>query len=688
VITIPRSVCIDLERSLRKEWLVANGIGGYASSTVVGTRTRRYHGLLVAALKPPVERTMLLAGVEEEVEVDGRLYLLACNEYPGGRIHPGGFVHIEEFTLRDNIPTTVYGVGASILHKTVWMEHGRNVTYVRYTYAQGRDECLLTLRPLCTFRDHHAMTQGSLDWNFGVEALDSGCKVTAYEGAAPVWLTTTPAAGFTPTGVWYWHFVYREERERGFDETEDLYVPGVLRATLRPGDSVTLVAATEPPEATLTLAAGALERERARQGSLLRAAGLPAELEDQEAAEPGAAHRAFAAQLVRAADTFMVRRAMDAGGGTGDNLVPSVLAGYHWFTDWGRDTMISLPGLCISTGRVQEGLEAVRAFAQFADEGLIPNTFPDAGGAPEYNTADATLWMFHALDVLCEAAGDLALADELYPLLCEIVAWHVRGTRHGIHVDPDDGLLMAGNEGLQLTWMDARVDGFVVTPRAGKPVEINALWYNALRVMDKLSGVLGRTVIWEGDTLPDFDTLVNRVGESFAKRFWYEEGAYLYDVVDGPEGNDPAMRPNQLLVLSLCPDLLSRDQGRSVLAAVRERLLTPYGLRTLSPEDIQYRGQITGTYVERDNAYHQGTVWTWLLGPYLDAVRAVEGDKAARTELKAMLPALQAHLADAGLGTLSEIFDGDPPHTPRGCISQAWSVAEVLRIVETLNVER
>ncbi len=691
MITVPREVCVDLDQGLNKEWLVSNGIGGYASGTVMGVNTRRYHGLLVASLKPPVERTVLLSNIDEEVEIDGRTYYLGANEYRDGKIHPGGFVHIDQFCLTEGIPTTIFRLGDSLLHKTVWMERGHNTSYVRYTYSEGREgmgECCLTLHPMCNYREYHAMTHGAFDWNFGVEPLPGGAKITAYEGATPFWLATDPVAEFTHTGVWYWNFIYRREIERGFDETEDLYLPGVIRAVLQPGDSFTLVASTEPPEATTPLLDGALEREQSRQAKLLKAAGIAPTVEAEDPTDPIASDKAFVGQLVRAADQFMVTRDLEQDGVT--KPVPTVLAGYHWFSDWGRDTMVALPGLSLPTKRSGEANKILHTFALFARDGLIPNNFPDAGGPPHYNTADATLWMFAAVDAIAEGTGNMTTARNLYPLLADLIAWHVRGTRFGIGMDPADGLLRAGMEaetdankgvGVQVTWMDAKVDDWVITPRTGKPVEINALWYNALRVMDKLRVSLGRTVVAGREEPPDFNALAEQARNSFRRRFWHDAEGYLFDVIDGPDGNDPSIRPNQLLAVSLNRELVTIDQARGVLAVVREHLSTPYGLRTLSPQDPRYRGRYVGDRRERDAAYHNGTVWAWLLGPYLDAVRVVEGEEAARTELNAILPALCKHLGDAGLGTISEIFDGDAPHEPRGCIAQAWSVAEVLRHV-------
>jgi predicted glycogen debranching enzyme len=679
MLVLPREICIDLDQSLNKEWLVTNGIGGYASSTVPGVNTRRYHGLLVAALRPPVERTVLLNNIDEDIYIEDRIYYLGANEYRDGKIHPGGFVHIEEFRLEGDIPTTVYSLADEVLHKTVWMEYGHNTSYVRYAYVEGQADLQLVLHPMCNYRDYHSITEGSFDWNFETKSIPGGCRVVAREGDHPVWLTTHPQAEFTATGVWYWNFVYRRDVERGYDRRDDLYLPGVIRYTLKPGDTLTLLASTEPPDATAPLAEGSLERERSRQRKLVRAAGIRGPNIDADPTDPSAPVEAFAAQLVRAADAFMVSRELKRDGSA--QAVPTVLAGYHWFTDWGRDAMIALPGLSIPTGRVREANKVLRTFAHFTRDGLIPNNFPDEGELPHYNTADATLWMFSAVERLAEATGSLTSARGLFPMLSDVIASHVRGTRYGIGMDEDDGLLRAGENGVQLTWMDAKVEDWVVTPRQGKPVEINALWYNALRVMEKLHLALNGTVRRGKLPMPDFGALANHAQQSFRERFWHNLGGYLYDVIDGPGGKDISIRPNQVFALSLRRDLLTMSQARSVLRVIREHLFTPYGLRTLSPSDPAYIGRYEGNRRRRDGAYHMGVAWTWLLGPYFDAVAAIEGTEAARAELESILPDLRRHLADAGLGTISEIFDADEPYAPTGCIAQAWSVAEVLRIV-------
>jgi glycogen debranching enzyme len=727
MITLGRDVCRDVGQGIAHEWLVTNGLGGYAAGTIPGVNTRRYHGLLIASLRPPVERVQLLANCDEEVEMDGATYYLGANEYQEERIHPGGFVHLESFTYERAIPTFCYRVGAARLEKAVWMEHGRNTTYVRYHYSEGAGPLTLVLRPFVNYRSHHALTRGSDGQTFAVtpQPIGGGCTIRAGDAAQPFYLLTSPRAGFTPSGVWYWNFLYRVERERGLDHIEDLYLPGVFRLTLQPGESLTLIATTEPATQVDRNADAAFARARARQDRLLRRAGLLPSADNLDAADAGApdAHQAFVAQLVQAADQFLVLRAeagaagaAGAGGrgaGTASRPAPgsdpeevedsgsrSVIAGYPWFTDWGRDTMVALPGLTLATGRPLAAAGLLRTFARYVDQGQVLNLFPDAGTPPEYNTVDATLWYFHALEAYVTATNDPALAAELWPLLEDMVRWHLKGTRFGIHVDPADGLLAAGEPGVQLTWMDAKVGDWVVTPRQGKPVEIQALWYHALRIMARLAERLGKPLAAppkrrhrrKADpaapppldlTGPfDYPALADRVRAEFQARFWYAEGGYLYDVVDGPDGvPDATLRPNQLFALSLEPDLVDAAQAASVLAVVQRELLTPVGLRTLNPGAPGYEGVYIGNVEHRDGAYHRGTIWPWLLGAYGDALRRWTGaDRAALTRL---LAPLQQRLAVACAGTLSEICDADPPHAARGAFAQAWSVAEVLRLLRS-----
>lgn len=660
-IILDRSVCRDIEAALNLEWLVTNGLGGYACSTIVGANTRRYHGLLVAALSSPRERMVLLSKIDEEIESDGVVYFLGTNEYTPATIHPCGFVHLEQFRLEEGLPVWTYRGGSWELVKRLWMAYGQNTTYIAYTLTHAPGPVTLTLRPLVNYRSFHRETKGRVDWDFlHTEADERGCCILrAFEGAHPYAIRAIPQMEHIPTGLWYWNFCHRRERERGLDCTEDLYAPGVLRQQLLPGQTQLIIATSEPPNQVDYNGERVLEQEWVRRRFLIEQSGLagsPAEIQ----------------QLVLSADQFIVQRSPTASVSSLPGLRPvTVIAGYPWFGDWGRDTMIALPGLLLATRRYQEAAAVLQTYARYVDEGMLPNRFPEEGQTPEYNTVDATLWFFVALWSYVEATGDLDLAGSLYPVLVEIVDWHMRGTRYGIGMDPADGLLRAGQPGVQLTWMDAKVEDWVVTPRHGKPVEVNALWYNALRIADELGRQLrrraGRKRCREA---------ADRVAVTFPQRFWYAPGGYLYDVVDGPSGSDPSLRPNQLLALALPFPLIGGEEARSMLRAIGQELLTPYGLRTLSPHDPAYHGRYEGDLWQRDGAYHQGTVWPWWIGPYCTALRRVYGPQAQGRRL---LEPLLAHLSEAGLGTISEIFDGDPPHTPRGCIAQAWSVAEVLR---------
>jgi predicted glycogen debranching enzyme len=517
--------------------------------------------------------------------------------------------------------------------------------------------------------------------------VKDGVCVDTSAGGSPYWLRSNRAT-FHPEPAWYRGFHHRVEAFRGLDTDEDLFSPGRFSAELEPGGTLTvLVTLHEDAE---TDGAAAFENERARQAALLSRA----DLKDQPA---------WVEQLVLSADQFIVDRpiptgetkAAPSGAVSLKASAPawtgkSVIAGYHWFGDWGRDTMISLPGLTLATGRPDVAATILRTFARYVDRGMVPNRFPDAGEAPEYNTVDATLWYFNALYQLDRyltkqerisqvpiSDADRHLVGHLYPTLVEIIEWHQRGTRYGIKVDPRDGLLRAGVPGVQLTWMDAKVDDWVVTPRQGKPVEINALWFNALRTMAGFAR--------QQDSPEDaarWTEMADRVAGSFQARFWNAEGGYLYDVIDGPDGDDSSLRPNQLLAVSLPHSPLSDVQARSVVDACAANLLTSYGLRSLAPDDAAYVGAYGGDRWRRDGAYHQGTVWGWLIGPFVEAHYKVYGDADAAQSF--LLP-FAGHLSDHGLGAISEIFDGDPPHTPRGCIAQAWSVAEVLRVWRMVN---
>ena len=629
MITISSAILSNPDKALTREWLVTNGIGGYASSTVIGANTRRYHGLLVASFPPPLERQVLLSKVDEEIAIGDDTYLLGANEFQGGVIYPEGHRLLARFQLKFGIPTFDYRIGDTVLTKQVWMEHGSDTVYLRY-HLSGSD-AVLRVRPFCAFRGYHHLN-GHQDF---VSAHRNGILIVE-SSLAPYSLKMAVSEGsFELQEDWYRSFHYRVERERGFDCEEDLYTPGVFAARLKSGESLGLIATSER-EMPDTDFQAALDRELDRRKTLVRKERDP-----------------LRKQLLLAADQFVTHHS---------SPITGILAGYHWFTDWGRDTMIALPGLLLQAGRFAEAREILLRYAEWADGGMIPNRFTDEG-AVEYNTADATLWFFHALDSYIKASGDREIIQGLLPGLAEIMDWHLRGTRFGIRAD-SDGLLLAGRDGSQLTWMDACIGGCPVTPRIGKPVEINALWYNALCLMS----------CWTRSDV--YAEAATHCKSSFRSEFVNKAG-YLYDVIDTPTVNDASCRPNQIMAVSLPHSPLTPKQQKSVVDVVQAKLLTPYGLRTLSPDDPSYCGHYQGGPGERDRTYHQGTAWPWLLGQFADAHYRVYRDKAY---IAGLLIPFRKHIRQAGIGSISEIFDGDPPHLPGGCIAQAWSIAEILRI--------
>jgi predicted glycogen debranching enzyme len=644
-ISFDATVTKDLEMAASREWLEANGLGGWASGTIAGCHTRRYHGLLVAATRPPVGRMVLLSKLAETVVVGGRRVELDANRYAGA-VNPRGFEHLVEFTL-DPMPAFVYEAEGFKLKKTIAAVHGENTTVVLFELLEAEAQVTLELRPLIACRDYHALQHANDALRFADASFKAGVfRARPYVNAPEVFLQAD-GASFTAAPDWYFRFEYAAEAERGLDCHEDLFCHGVFRRELGAGERFGLIVSTgdvtgRDPFALLDAEIGrrkAVANKVAGGNDVLRT-------------------------LASSADAFVVRRGED---------LRTIIAGYPWFSDWGRDTMIALPGVCLATGRFDDAKKILRAFARFVDEGLLPNRFPDGGEAPEYNAADATLWYFVAAQKYLEATADEEFVlGELLPVFEEIVSWHLRGTRHGIHVD-DDGMLHAGAPGTPLTWMDAKVGDWVVTPRDGKPVEIQSLWYNALVILADLRKRAGRS-----DDASAMMSRAKQVKDRFLELFWNDDASCLYDVVDG-DRKDASIRPNQIFALSLPYPLLPKDKARAVLAVIEEKLLTPYGLRSLAPDDASYRGRYEGGPAERDASYHQGTVWSWLLGPYADALvktNGAIGKPKARKAFEALVP----HLYEAGLGSVSEIFDGDAPHAPRGCPAQAWSVGEMLRI--------
>jgi len=632
---------------------VTNGLGGFACGTVASANTRRYHGFLVASLRPPVERTLLVAKIEMSVDCPGMddrgsSIDLSANEFADGTISGCGFIHLESFTVRDGLPTWRYALGDALLEQQIFMAPGANTSYLRVELLRASAPLRVTFKPMVTYRDYHSQGRGAR--TFTVDADADRCTVRAFDGARPYRITISQGQ-FNAAPDWYFNFRHRMEAERGLDELEDLLMPGSFTTELAPRLPVYLIATAE----TAAPLAGAEVLDALKASAQRLAAGAP------KTAPP------WIRVLAQASDQFIVRR--DASGSA---AARSIMAGYPWFTDWGRDAMIALPGLATSLGRFDVAADILRSYTGFVDRGMLPNCFPDRGEAPAYNTADATLWMFHALDDYLQARADPDLVHAIFPTLLAIVHAHVDGTRYGIRVDPADGLLRAGEPGTQLTWMDAKHGDEVFTPRIGKPVEINALWLNALDVASRLAGQVGNPV-----EASFCYARLSQAAISFS-RFWNAARACLYDVidVDGESASDARVRPNQIIAVALPYCALPPEQMRAVVDCCGRELLTSHGLRSLSPREPGYIGMYAGDPAQRDGAYHMGTVWAWLLGPFVRAHYRVYGD--ARLA-QSFLDAIQTHLNSACLGSVSEIFDGDAPHVARGCFAQAWSVAEILR---------
>ena len=646
MISFKASICKDFAAASSREWLETNGIGGFASGTISGALTRRYHTLLTAATRPPLGRVALLSKFEETLVIDGRSHELSANQYPGS-IYPRGFEYLESFRL-DPFPIWTYDVGGLKLEKRVFMVHGHNTSVSRWKLLSpvaGGTAFRLELRPLLSFVDYHHLQHESAGDVFDLIANHGAVEIRSSRDLAPLYVFHN--AALERSGNWYRNFELAIEQERGFDHTADLFQPFVLSFDLAAAADVVV-----STESAVSQDPAKLEKaEIKRRCDLVKTAAAKTEFEEQ---------------LAVAADQFVVER------GAGH----TVIAGYPWFSDWGRDTMIALNGLTLATNRPKIAKEILLEFSKHVSQGMLPNRFPDAGDEAEYNTVDATLWYFEAVRAYFAATGDTAFVKKLYGVLAEIIVWHLRGTRFNIHVDTD-GLLYAGEPGVQLTWMDAKIGDLVITPRTGKAVEIEALWYNALRIMADLAGRFGHS---EDETR--FLAMADLAKLSFNSLFWNEEEDCLFDVA-GNGNRDGSVRPNQIFAVSLTHSMLDAERSRLVLKKVEDELLTPFGLRSLSPKDSRYVPVYVGSPFDRDSGYHQGTVWAWLIGGFVDAYRKVNGRSAAVDKrAEELLAGFRSHLFKAGVGQISEIFDADPPFLPRGCPAQAWSVAELLRVLK------
>lgn len=650
IVRFGREICGDLGEAERREWWLANGLGGYAAGTIAGTLTRRYHGLLIAPVDPRLGRLLVLAKADARV-VDGeREYPLFSNRWGDGSVDPQGHLYIESFQLEGRMPVWTFACGDARIEQRIWLEHGVNTSYVAFrlrprSVTDGR-KLALKVALLVNARDHHGSGR---PWPFQpvIECDESGLRVRH-----PNWFTLYARAsggGIAARGSWYDNFDLALERERGLPDRDSHFLAGEATLSLPEGEWVGIVTSVAPDASTDMAAA----MRRFLDRDALQLAEAKTRVAELSESPP------WIDQLVLAADSFVFARPLAA--------VPdgeSVIAGYPWFGDWGRDTMIALPGLALATGRFHTALRILRTFARFVDRGMLPNVFPGSGETPEYNTVDAALWYLEAWRAYVEATGDEASLRDAFPVLRDIVDWHVKGTRYGIALDPADGLLRAGEPGVQITWMDAKVGDWVVTPRIGKPVEINALWFNALALMTLFAERLGQTAA-------GYRRLADASKAGF-QRFVDPGSGGLFDILDGPDGNDATLRPNQIFAVSLPHSPLSPQAQARVVSLVGRKLLTSYGLRSLAADHPNYRPHYRGGVWERDGSYHQGPVWAWLLGHYALAEFRVNGDALAARE---RLAPIADHLADAALGSVSEIFDGAPPHLPRGCPVQAWSVA-------------
>jgi len=667
-----KSVLNNFSEAIRHEWLETNGLGGWSGSSIIGCNTRRYHGLLIAATKPPTERMALVSKLDETIVINDQRFELGTNDY-GNTVQPNGNRYLLSFEKK-KFPEWIYKVSDIVLKKTIGMVHNENTTLVIYEVISSDTAFIMELSPLISARGYHSLRHSYNNIFWDAQFMDGIFHNLPYEGAPDIFISV-PGATYKHQPQWFYKFNYELEKYRGLDYEEDLFNHGILSVQLKEGNQLGIIISTNDPAGKN--AHELFRNEEMRKESLIQ-------ISDNELLQ----------QLSLAADQFIVKRDVaiqmastrqkqslagnspSTGGGKGEAALKTIIAGYHWFTDWGRDTMISLPGLCLTTGRYKDARKIISAFAKNVSMGMLPNRFQDNDEPPEYNNVDGTLWYFIAIYKYLQATNDREfILGEILPVLKDIIDWHFRGTRYNIHAD-DDGLLFAGEKGQQLTWMDARIGDWVVTPRMGKPVEIQALWYNALKIFAGLLDMNGQ---------PSDAEFVNlnakKARLSFEKKFWYAQGNYLYDVIDENGNPDASLRPNQLFAISLPYALLEGEKANILLKKIEEKLYTPVGLRSLSPDDPGYIGLYGGDALKRDSSYHQGTVWSWLLGTYIEAWEKILGDSFTEHGKK-IIEAFSYHLNEGCIGSVSEITDGDAPFHPRGCVAQAWGVAEVLRVVK------
>jgi predicted glycogen debranching enzyme len=683
-INFGREICGELNTANSREWLVTNGIGGYASGTVAGTLTRSYHGVLIAALNPPLNRVLLVTKIDETINYLNQSYPLFTNLWKNGVVDPFGNELIQSFILEDNIPTWSFTFADVLLEKRIWLHPQSNTTYVYYTVKRSASPVKISLKALVNYRSHHG---GELPKLFHQSLVQQGVRLIMDTENNPPFYIFTDQGTVSLANERYTDFQLLEENYRGLNDLDDHLHVATFEVSLKQGSSLTVVATTENhqplvPNSAINVndsaavqllvdGSTALNQRRSYEQNLINLWQQVDKNTSQLAPD-------WIKQLVLAANQFIVDRPLK------DGLIgKSVIAGYHWFEDWGRDTMISLPGLALVTGHPEIARKILETFAESIDHGMLPNRFPDTSELTDadYNTVDATLWFFIAIRAYYNQTKDDVFIQAIFPKLQIIIQQHQSGTRYNIKLDPTDGLISAGAAGVQLTWMDALVNNQVITPRRGKPIEINALWYNALIIMSDFAKIVGQPP-------EQYARMADTTKKGFA-RFWQSDKNYCFDVIDvfdtpnlSDGANDSSLRPNQLFAVSLPESPLNLEQQKKVVDICEQFLWTSHGLRSLDPNNYQYIGKYGGNQYSRDSAYHQGTIWSWLIAPFaLAHLRVYDNPAQALT----FLEPIAYHLHSAGLGSISEIFEGDPPYRPRGCIAQAWSVAEVLRAWTEIN---